>query len=577
MAVKDPRDDETEENVVVPLSARRAEEAAATDEDDGDAEVEMADRLPWPPLARRVQRTGNILSIALPLCWIIGWPLGTMTAGKVATGVWSFAPGYSLDVVIWAVTAAVLVRLVGFILALALRLEASAQKLASSSPTWEMAPAYGLRGDQLNDEIDHALSRLADAERLIRKQVEAIGSAGEALDAGTSRGAERLEKERNALIALTEEINREADRFAETIAERSTAAAAGDTDGVAEKLARTEKEFDSQLSRLEEVSAKSLDRFEQLAQIFETRGEELRRANTESSSHHETLTSRLEENAARIEAAQAELANQSAKLEALMADQRRRADRLAKAVTEQSARFNGSGAAEDAKAPSPTDEDESDNASSTTPSKMAVPDSPETATAHEPETPAPAMAKPGAQKPGTKALSPSGSRKQDKAWKDILAKVEEAKPTPLTAEEPTPPTPKPEPKPSAPVRTAEPDDMDVLDRLIVRIQNYSLVLQTQLFGGPSHEDLDRFESGERQIFAKALIAREPDMLRNKIKNELDENPVFRERTQEFLRDFDTILEPLSNETGGADAIQTYLTSPLGRLYMLTGSATGHFD
>ena len=533
-----------EDDVVVPLSARRGKDGHEKETAQDDRE-EAQDTLPWTARARRVSQTAKILSVAIPLCWLIGWPLGTMTAGKVATGVWAFAPGYSLDVVIWAATAAVLIRLVGYVLSLALRLEASAQLIVQNSAAREERP---FQVSTLNAEIDRALERLAEAEKLIRQQVKAIDTAGEALGTGTAKSAERLERERKALMDLAEEMNREADRFADKIAERTASAAKG-TVGL-EKLMDAEKDFDTQLTRLESVSARSLDRFEQLAQAMDQRSEELRQTSAHATEHHQSLTNQLEQNAARIEAAQAELAEQSTKLEALMMDQRRRAERLAKAVTEQA---NRAGAAKVEPLPPAFEE---------RPAPAPV------------EAPKP-KPKPKAEKP---APQPKSADKRDHAWKDILAKVEEANPEPLRKETPpVPAAPKPAPAPSTSGRITDPDDMDLLDRLIVRIQNYSLVLQTQLFGGPGHEDLDRFENGERQIFAKSLISRDADMLRGRIKTELTNNPVFRERTTEFLRDFDTILEPLSNEAGGEDAIQTYLTSPLGRLYMLTGSAAGHFE
>ncbi|WP_147303799.1 hypothetical protein [Parvularcula marina] len=601
MVAEDPthphsaQDADDDRSVVVPISARHGDDPRGAESDTARRAFleDDNDPLPWPRRARKVQRISQMLAFTIPVCWMIAWPIGSMLANEQVTGVWALKFGYSLDVVLWAATAGICIRLIGYVLSLALRLEASAQQLVSGHSGRSFADLTPGSVSALNDEIDQALSRLAEAESLIRQQVRAIGNAGEALGAGTARSAARLEQERNALIALTEEMNREADRFAEKIAERSQAAA-DEHAGLEDRLADRGREFDSQINRFESVSAQSLDRFEELARAMEERSAALRNASEEATEHQTSLTNRLEENAARIHAAQEELANQSAKLETLMRDQRRRADRLAQVVTEQASRVV---------APR---------------QKPVTPPSPQAAAPTPTPPPAPVEPEPMALK---------DRPKEKHRWKDILAKVEEANPAPLVkpikqAEEdipipPTPPAPKPTafprepimratqglvtpkidpaPAPSAPVRPAEPapapkpapekpsmeaspaPNMDVLDRLVVRIQNYSLVLQTQLFGGPSHEDLDRFEAGERQIFAKALIARDQDTLRARIQAELNQNAVFRERTNEFLRDFDTILEPLSAEAGGADAIQTYLTSPLGRLYMLTGSAAGHFD
>jgi hypothetical protein len=496
-------------NVVVPLSARRSAY-------DGAAMKDMPMSPPAGPYRRSrlraetVQRSTRLAAIALFLAWFVLWPVGTTLAGLESSGTFQIRFGYDAAVPILAITTAALVWAVGWILAVGMRLEESARQYTmniAQGASFPQTDAARAQVDALNAEIDQALSRLADAESLIRQQVRAINSAGSAIESGATRSTERLESERKALMELAEEMNREAERFAETIAER-TKMNVGEQENMEARLADKERELSSQLERLEAVSAKSLDRFEQLASAMEDRSTSLQSANAEATERQSAVASQIEENAKRITSMQSELAAQSARLETLMKDQRRRADRLAKILTEQAGRLPAR----------PADE------------------------------------------PGETATS-----RRRVPWKDILATVEERIPSPIKGRNVI----------AVPPSGAEPVP-DAMDRLINRIHNFSLVMLTQIYDGPNHAELDRFERGERQLFAKSLLERDGDDIRQRVRQEVDRNPVFRERVDEFLRDFDTLLEPLSAEDGGEEAIETYLASPIGRLYVITGSAVDHF-
>lgn len=507
--------------------AKHQDLVAVARENKATSEKTLQPALPWSKQARTVSTVTKILGWLIPLAWIVAWVTGTTWQHVDSTGIFSIRPGLSFEVILWALLTGVLIRMLGYVLSLALRLERSAQNLVTQRPRQadEMSEAALEQVFALNTEIDRALSRLAEAESLIRQQVKAIGTASETLGEATNRNAERLERERDALMSLTEEMNQEAERFAEKIAERTQRAADAHTE-FEERVARKDQQIREHLDRFENTSSQSFDRFEELARAMEERGAALRTASLEVKEHHESVTGRIDENTERIKAAQDQLAEQTSRLEALMQDQRRRADKLAKAVTEQAGKVLSS--------------------------------------------------------PGRDEAAPTGPQgeQRNKSWKDILETVENATPAFSPAAKPAP-TPKPSALPlkaSSEAKMNEaPQNLDNLDRLVVRIQNFSLVLQTQLFGTPPDEQLERFEGGERQIFARSLAARDHNLVRERIREELEVNPVFRERTNEFLRDFDTILEPISAEDGGADKIQTYLASPLGRLYMMTGSATGHFD
>ena len=483
----------------VAVSDAAPADAASPDPSPPDASSHDA----WPPEARRTWRAGKLLAGGLLAVWLVAWPLGNTVGASATAGRFTLALGYTLPVLILAPLSAVLTLCVAYALAAGLRLEESAKRLSEAATGF--AGGLGPRGhaargeiDTLNAEIDRALERLASAESLIRSQVDAINAASEGAAKGAALGAERMDAERQALISATEAVGREAESFADAIAERArTAAEAGGT--VEARIRASEEGLDGQVQRLEAVSARSLERFETLATAMEGRSDALA-AQAEAQSE---ATAKLGENQSALERAQGELAEQSARLEALIRDQRKRADRLARAVTDQTAKLTRMG-----------------------------------------------------QKP-----SAPGRRG---AWRDILATVEQSLPG----------------LPSLPGRGSNASEDDVkaaMDRLVDRMQRFSLTLRTQLLGGPPAGDLARFEQGERLVFVRQLLEEDAGVMRERISEEAQRNAVFAQGVAEFLGDFDALMEPVANAEEAEAAMAEYLRSPLGRLYVLVGTALGRFE
>ena len=481
-----------------------------------------------------IWRAAKLLAGGVVFAWLVAWPVGSTLVHVESTGTFGMRLGYSPEVFLFALLSAILILGGGFALAAGFKLEATAQRLTRSFGgvgTDQAHPSGAAAQRQvsaLNDEIDRALGRLAEAESLIRQHVRALDSASSAIENGTVKSTERLERERNALMTLAEEMNREAESFADVIAER-TKLSADEQARVEARIGTKERELESQIQRMESIQAKSLDRFEQLASAMETRSDTIKSASEESTERQTAIASQLEENTRRIVSAQSELSAQSTRLEELMQDQRKRAERLAKIVTDQASKL----------------------------ARSAQPNAP---------TPKPVDIPPPDDRP----------QGQQPSWRDILSTVETTMPASkaVSAPKQTPPAPKPPAPAPIPEEPAEP--VDAMERLILRIQNFSLVMKTQLLSGPSHEELDRFERGERQLFARQLIDQPSDELKARIALEIDRNKIFAQAVADFLRDFDTLLEPLTAEEGSEAAIESYLSSPIGRLYVLTGSATGHF-
>lgn len=152
------------------------------------------------------------------------------------------------------------------------------------------------------------------------------------------------------------------------------------------------------------------------------------------------------------------------------------------------------------------------------------------------------------------------------SWRRILDKVEKD-----TAEDPRPLVAKPAAA-DIPVTAEE------RERL-ARIHAFTLNVRRQLFGEPAAEDVQRFEAGDQLLFVRDLLARDQDELKARFTLAVSSDGAFAQDAESFLADFDTFLAPLvDGDPDTADAaLGEMLASPLGQLYVLTGTATNHFS
>ncbi|MEM1379696.1 MAG: hypothetical protein AAGH41_03630 [Pseudomonadota bacterium] len=149
-------------------------------------------------------------------------------------------------------------------------------------------------------------------------------------------------------------------------------------------------------------------------------------------------------------------------------------------------------------------------------------------------------------------------------WRRILDKVEQEAP----AQQP------------APV-TAKHDAISVSDDERARLQRlhqYTLSARSQLFGAPDEDTIARFRSGDHQIFIRDILSREKMEVKARLALAMDADAAFASEAETFLTDFDALLAPLvDGEPAETEAaLNEMLGSPMGKLYVITGRARGHF-
>jgi len=152
---------------------------------------------------------------------------------------------------------------------------------------------------------------------------------------------------------------------------------------------------------------------------------------------------------------------------------------------------------------------------------------------------------------------------EERGWKDILAAVD--------AQE--------EERAKAVRRGLGSNDEATFERnallIIEKLQAMSIDIDRALEDTPPTDLLDRYMSGERNVFARRLATfTTPDML-EKIARKHRDDADFRRDVTRYIESFEELLKAARGRTREDILLETYLTSQTGKVYMILGTAIGH--
>ncbi|MFN0023641.1 MAG: hypothetical protein ACKVS5_07045 [Parvularculaceae bacterium] len=152
--------------------------------------------------------------------------------------------------------------------------------------------------------------------------------------------------------------------------------------------------------------------------------------------------------------------------------------------------------------------------------------------------------------------------KHDVSWREILSATDDAEPLDLGAAE----------RRSDTARSAAANAM----KIIATLQSFTLDLETRLYGEPPPALLERFERGDRNVFANRLLRLNESDVKRRIRAEGGRDKMFERGIHEFLQGFERLLEDATTSETADEELEQYLSSPLGRVYLLVGATVGYF-
>lgn len=160
--------------------------------------------------------------------------------------------------------------------------------------------------------------------------------------------------------------------------------------------------------------------------------------------------------------------------------------------------------------------------------------------------------------------SPPAEGKRDKgkvSWREILDTTDAAEPLDLAA---------------ASVAKPQPGAVSDAIKIISKLQNFTFELETRLYGDPPQTLRERFDHGDRNVFANRLLRLNETDVKRRIRMESGRDKEFERDIHQFLQGFERLLEDATTSETADEDLEEYLSSPLGRVYLLIGATVGYF-
>jgi len=162
----------------------------------------------------------------------------------------------------------------------------------------------------------------------------------------------------------------------------------------------------------------------------------------------------------------------------------------------------------------------------------------------------------------------SEKSKSDVSWREILTATDDAAPIELQKNT--------QREQGIQQAEAKAPDADEAMKIIYDLQSFTFVLENQLYGEPPVALQERFERGDRNIFANRLLRLNESDVKRRIRMEAGRNKNFDRAIHEFLQGFEKLLEDATTSETADEELEEYLSSALGRVYLLIGATVGYF-
>jgi hypothetical protein len=114
------------------------------------------------------------------------------------------------------------------------------------------------------------------------------------------------------------------------------------------------------------------------------------------------------------------------------------------------------------------------------------------------------------------------------------------------------------------------DNIESLDTLAVDV--------ARMIDHDAAADLwERYKRGERGLFTKRLYTAEGQKAFDEIRRKYRADPEFRQTVEQYIHEFERLLEDVSRGDRGPTVLRNYLTSDTGKVYTMLAHAAGRFD
>ena len=114
------------------------------------------------------------------------------------------------------------------------------------------------------------------------------------------------------------------------------------------------------------------------------------------------------------------------------------------------------------------------------------------------------------------------------------------------------------------------DNVDTLESLAVDV--------ARMIDHEMAADLwERYKRGEHGLFTRRLYTTQGQKAFDEIQRKYRTDPEFRQTVEQYIHEFERLLDDVSRGDRGASVVRNYLTSDTGKVYTMLAHAAGRFD
>ena len=88
---------------------------------------------------------------------------------------------------------------------------------------------------------------------------------------------------------------------------------------------------------------------------------------------------------------------------------------------------------------------------------------------------------------------------------------------------------------------------------------------------------ERYKRGERGIFTRRLYTAQGQKAFDEIRRKYRADPEFRQTVEQYIHEFERLLDDVSRGDRGTAVARNYLTSDTGKVYTMLAHAAGRFE
>ena len=88
---------------------------------------------------------------------------------------------------------------------------------------------------------------------------------------------------------------------------------------------------------------------------------------------------------------------------------------------------------------------------------------------------------------------------------------------------------------------------------------------------------ERYKRGERGLFTRRLYTAQGQKAFDEIRRKYRTDPEFRQTVEQYIHEFERLLDDVARGDRGAAVVRNYLTSDTGKVYTMLAHAAGRFD